>query len=225
MTEAIGTPGATGSAAVRGVLFDMDGVLVFSEEAWFLVFGDTLRSFGVAPIGREEFFAIYGSGTKADRDRYMPRQTVEEVDAAYSRFFLERIDAVRPNDEAAGVLASLRARGVRTAVATNTVSGLAREILGRTGLLPLLDAVASPDEAGAPKPDPAVLRLAARRIGLGLDECLFTGDSRYDRDAAAAAGVRFVGHRFGEGERVESLAQILPMVGERVAAGAPGGQG
>ena len=208
--------------ALRGVLFDMDGVLVFSEEAWFLVFNDTLRFFDARPIGREEFFAIYGSGTKADRDAYMPRQTVEEVDAAYARFFRERIDAVRPNEEAPRVLSALRERGVKAAVATNTVSVLAREVLALTGLLPLLDAVASPDEAGAPKPDPAVLRLAAKRIGLDPLECLFTGDSRYDEGAAAAAGVRFVGHRFGTGERVESLSELLALVDAPVAAGRAG---
>ena len=211
--------------AVRGVLFDMDGVLVFSEEAWFLVFNDTLRFFGERPIPREEFDAIYGSGTKADRDAYMPRQTLEEVDAAYARFFRERLEAVRPNEEAPRLLAALRERGVKAAVATNTVSLLAREVLGRVGLLPLLDAVASPDEAGAPKPDPAVLRLAAQRIGLDPIECLFTGDSRYDEGAAAAAGVRFVGHRFGTGERVESLSELLGIVDSPADAGRPGERG
>ncbi len=208
---------------VRAVLFDMDGVLVFSEEAWFLVYNDTLKHFGCPPISRPDFDAIYGSGTKADRDAHMPGRTIAEVDAAYARFFESRLDAVRPNREAEPVLAELRKRGIRTAVATNTVSRLAHRILGLTGLLPLLDAVASPDEAGAPKPDPAVVLLASRRLGIPLSGCLFTGDSRYDREAALAAPVRFVGHRFGPDgaadaagiagiERIESLAELLPLL-------------
>jgi len=193
---------------VRAVLFDMDGVLLFSEDAWFAVYNDTLRAFGHEPIPRAAFDAIYGNGTEADRDTYMPERTVEEVDAAYARFFEERLDHVRVNAEALPALAALRARGVSTAVATNTNRPLAERLLGRAGLLPAVDALACADEAGAGKPDPAVVRLAAARIGVSLPDALFVGDSRYDEGAALAAPVRFVGYRFGRGVRVESLAEI-----------------
>lgn len=194
---------------VRAVLLDMDGVLVFSEEAWFLVYNRTLAHFGRAPIPRGEFDAIYGNGTKADRDTYMPDRTVSEVDAAYERFFEEHLDAVRPNGEAPGFLGALRGRGIATAVATNTQNRLARRILEVAGLLPLLDAAACADEAGAGKPDPAVLHLAARRLDVPLSECLFVGDSKYDRMAARASGVRFAGYRMGHRERVDSLGDLL----------------
>jgi HAD superfamily hydrolase (TIGR01509 family) len=188
----------------------MDGVLVFSEEAWFAVYNDTLAHFGYAPIGRPAFDAIYGNGTEADRDAYMPRQTIEEVNAAYGRFFVTHLDLVRPNPEAAPFLEELARRGVRTGVATNTQHLLAREILALVGLLPLFDAVACADEAGAGKPDPAVVRLAAERLGVPLDRCLFVGDSRYDRDAAQRAPVSFAPYRMPGG--ASSLCELLPLV-------------
>ena len=156
---------------VRAVLLDMDGVLVFSEDAWFDVYNDTLRSFGHAPVSRAAFDAIYGNGTKADRDAYMPERTVAEVDAAYVRFFETRLDRIRPNPEAAAALGALRAMGIPTSVATNTNRPLAGRILEAQGLLGLVDAVSGADEAGAGKPDPAVVRLAAetgRRAAPGL---------------------------------------------------------
>ena len=192
----------------RAALFDMDGVLVFSEEAWFAVYNDTLSLFGYPPIGRPAFDAIYGNGTEADRDMYMPRQTIEEVNAAYGRFFTKHLDLVRPNPEAAPFLAELMRRGVRLGVATNTQHRLAGEILGLVGLSALFDAVACADEAGAGKPDPAVVRLAASRLGIPLDECLFVGDSRYDREAAERAPVRFVPYRMPGG--LTALAELLP---------------
>ncbi|KAA0253105.1 MAG: HAD family hydrolase [Acidobacteria bacterium] len=195
---------------VRAVLLDMDGVLVFSEEAWFLVYNRTLAHFSRPPISRAAFDAIYGNGTKADRDAYMPDRTVEEVDEAYGRFFEEHLEAVRPNEEARVLLAALRERGVASAVATNTQHRLARRVLSLTGLLPLLDAVACADEAGAGKPDPAVLHLAASRLRVPLSDCLFVGDSKYDRMAARSAGVRFAGYRMGHRVRIDSLAEVLP---------------
>jgi HAD superfamily hydrolase (TIGR01549 family) len=190
----------------------MDGVLVFSEDAWFAVYNETLTSFGHAPIDRATFLAIYGNGTKADRDLYMPERSVTEVDAAYRRFFEERLGAVRPNEEALPALGALRERGRRLAVATNTNRGLAERILRLAGILPAVDALACADEAGAGKPDPAVVRLAAERVGVSLPECLFVGDSRYDEAAALAAPVRFVGYRFGGGERVESLDELVSLL-------------
>ena len=193
----------------RGVLFDMDGVLVFSTEAWFSVYNATLAHFGHPPIGREAFLRIFGNGTQADRAAYMPERTVEEIDAAYRRFFAERLDAIELNPEAIPALAALRAEGIRTALATNTNRKLAEAILGRFGVSEHLTALACADEAGAGKPDPAVIRLAARRLELPLGECVMVGDSRYDEAAAAAAPVTFVGYRYGKAPtRIEALSEV-----------------
>lgn len=197
---------------IRAVLFDMDGVLVFSEDAWFAVYNLTLVHFGRAPVSRAEFDSIYGNGATADRDAYMPDRSVEEIEATYAGLFEDHLGEIRPNTEAIRVLAQLRRRGIRTAVATNTTAPLARRILDLHGLLPLLDATASGSEAGAGKPDPGVVRLAAERIGIPLEECLFVGDSRFDEQAAFAAPVRFVGLGHGSGERIESLRELLDLV-------------
>jgi phosphoglycolate phosphatase-like HAD superfamily hydrolase len=100
-------------------------------------------------------------------------------------------------------------------VATNTNRALADRILQVQGLLGLVDAVSGADESGAGKPDPAVVRLAANRAGAPFESCLFVGDSRYDEEAARRAPVRFLGYRFGNGERIESLAALPGLAGAR----------
>lgn len=187
----------------------MDGVLVFSEEAWFLVYNDTLRHFGHAEITREAYAALYGGDTERDRDAYMPERSLDEVRGAFERFFEHHLDAVRVNPEALGVLRALRASGIVTAAATNTNRALAERLLAGAGLLSSLDALACADEAGAGKPDPAVLHLAASRLGVPLVDAVLVGDSRYDEGAARAAPVRFIGYRFGDGARIESLTELL----------------
>jgi HAD superfamily hydrolase (TIGR01509 family) len=211
---------AASVAPVRAVVFDMDGVLVFSEDAWFAVYNDTLAHFGRAAISRAAFDAIYGNGTEADRDAYMPSQTVAEIDAAYARHFEARLDRIRPNPEAADALRALRDMSVATSVATNTNRLLAGRILEVRGLLDLVDAVTGADEAGAGKPDPAVVRLAAARVGAPLEACVFVGDSRFDEEAARRAAVRFVGYRYGAAERVESLAELPGLAAARTRGSA-----
>ena len=195
--------------APRGVLFDMDGVLIFSTEAWFGVYNDTLGHFGHPRIGREEFLRIFGNGTQADRAMYMPERSVEEIDAAYRRFFAERLGDIALNPEAAPALLRLRERGIRTSLATNTNRKLAESILQRLGVADLLTAFACADEAGAGKPDPAVIRLAAERLALPLSDCLMVGDSRYDEEAAITAPVAFAGYRYGSAPtRIEALSEV-----------------
>ena len=195
------------------VIFDMDGVLVFSEEAWFAVYNETLVHFGHAAISRQAFDAIYGNGTEADRAMYMPERSVAEIDAAYDRFFRRHLGAIRVNEEAPAALAALRGRGVKTGLATNTNGPLAARILLHADLRPLLDAVASADEAGAGKPDPAVLRLASRRLGVPLARSVFVGDSRYDAEAARRAPVPFVGFRRDGDGRVDRLSALPGLLG------------
>ncbi len=191
----------------------MDGVLVFSEDAWFDVYNETLVSFGHAPIPRAAFDAIYGNGTEADRDAYMPERTVAEVDAAYAHLFEKCLGRIRPNPEASAALGALRGMGLVTSVATNTNRRLAGRILEAQGLLDLVDAVTGADEAGAGKPDPAVVRLAAARAGVPLEACVFVGDSRYDEEAARRAPVQFLGYRYGSGDRIESLGALPGLAG------------
>ena len=187
----------------------MDGVLVFSTNAWFGVYNDTLEHFGHPRISRPDFLKIFGRGTAADRALYMPERSEAEIDAAYRRFFARRLGDIEVNPAAAPTLRELARRGVRTSLATNTNRALAEAILGTVGLAGLLDELACADEAGAGKPDPAVVRLAASRLGMPLEKCVLVGDSVYDAEAARAAPVAFIGFRYGEGPlRIEELSEI-----------------
>ena len=95
-----------------------------------------------------------------------------------------------PDSEPA--LRSWRARGLRTVVASNWDSSLA-EVLGRVGLLPLVDGVVSSAQVGHAKPHPALFVRALAVAGARPEEALYVGDSASDDlEGAAAAGVRAV---------------------------------
>jgi HAD superfamily hydrolase (TIGR01493 family) len=82
---------------------------------------------------------------------------------------------------------ALTARGLATAVVSNWDIGL-RGHLRRLGLdLPVVTSA----EAGAPKPDPAIFRLALARLGVAPDRALHVGDSPADEEGARAAGMQF----------------------------------
>ncbi|MDQ4082256.1 MAG: HAD-IA family hydrolase [Actinomycetota bacterium] len=65
------------------------------------------------------------------------------------------------------------------------------EHLALLGIASRFETVVTSAEAGAPKPDPAIFRLALARLGVEPRQALHVGDSEADRLGAHAAGLAF----------------------------------
>jgi putative hydrolase of the HAD superfamily len=97
-----------------------------------------------------------------------------------------------PFPDAEPALRSWRAHGLRTVVASNWDASLA-EVLGRVGLLSLVDGVVSSAQVGHAKPHPALFERALEVAGARPEQALYVGDSTpHDLEGATAAGVRAV---------------------------------
>lgn len=193
----------------RAVLFDMDGVLVKSDEVWFRAVEVAGQRFRGRPITREEFFPTFGQGTAADIRVFGLDCTAAQLDALYVVEFLRHLDAMWINPEAQPVLASLQAQGVKLALVTNTVSTLATRILAHAGLKDFFECLATADRVTHAKPAPDLLQLACRELSVSPADTWMVGDTRYDSQAAQAAGVYFVGLGIDGSRRIESLSELL----------------
>ena len=195
---------------VKAVLFDMDGVLVDSFEAWARLVDATARHFGCPPVDREQFRATYGHSTEEDVRAFFPGQTAERVDAYYGAHFAVYASYVQTVPGAKEVLAALKRRDIPTAVVTNTASPLAGEILASCGLE--VDVVVSGSDVAQGKPAPDMVLRACELLGVSPTEALVVGDSAFDRNAAEAAGARFVGFGVEADEAVAELSDVLTLV-------------
>jgi len=101
----------------------------------------------------------------ADQDRLIER--VREL-GAHRR--------IRAYDEAAGVLAQLRGRGITLAICSNWDWDLA-EAIDAAGLAGTVDVVMSSAWIGARKPHPRAYDAVLERIGVGPRDALFVGDT------------------------------------------------
>jgi putative hydrolase of the HAD superfamily len=99
----------------------------------------------------------------------------------------------RPYPEASGVLAALRERGCALVVVSNWDVSL-HDVLDRTRLRPLVDAVVTSAELGVAKPDPAIFaRALVLAGGVAPEEALHAGDDvAADVEGARAAGIAAV---------------------------------
>jgi putative hydrolase of the HAD superfamily len=94
--------------------------------------------------------------------------------------------------EVPAALGRLRTAGARLAVVSNWDVSL-HDVLERTQLRALVDAVVISAELGAAKPDPAIFRAALDRLGASAADAMHVGDSvEHDVEGARAAGLRAV---------------------------------
>jgi HAD superfamily hydrolase (TIGR01549 family) len=177
---------------LRGVLYDLDGVLINSGRAWYNVLLRGLREAGRPPVSWARFQGTFGQGVDADRAEFFPEWSASQLGAFYAHAFVEELPAVDVLDGALQALDELRARGLRQAVVTNTPVELARRVLELKGIASRVDALAASGE-GAEKPAPDLLLLALERLRLRRDHALYVGDSEVDHAAARAASVTMVG--------------------------------
>ncbi|MEX2598972.1 MAG: HAD family hydrolase [Dehalococcoidia bacterium] len=195
----------------RAVLFDMDGVLMHSFEAWLSLMNAAAKHFGRPPISRDSFRAVYGQPTSADVEMYFPTQTEEEVEAYYDAHFHEHASASEVSPEAAPVMEALKERGLGVAVITNTPSSLAKQMLDAASLEP--DVLIGGSDVPNAKPAPDIIFRACELLGVEPWDVLVVGDSRYDKQAAAAAASPFAGiGGLGGNFTIQDLQQVLDIV-------------
>lgn len=194
---------------MRAVLFDLDGVLVQSKEVWFHLMRGAAAHFGHPDIARPAFEATFGQGVDADVNTFFRGTAYADLDAYYDAHFMDHAAHFVADPGAPAVFEGLHAAGVKTCVVTNTSTPLAREILARVGLRPG-GLVGSSDVARA-KPAPDMVLAGLEKTGVAAAEAVMVGDSPYDREAARAAGVRFLGYGGIAGDA--QLARLEDLLG------------
>ena len=167
----------------RGVAVSEDDArrAMLAEMAYYRATTTTRRDFagldGPAP-------ALRGHRARASSGTALPVGDVEDALLAAIRF--------RPYPEVPGVLAALGARGVARVVVSNWDVSL-HDVLERTRLRPLLDAVVTSAEFGAAKPDPSIFHHALALAGATPAEAVHAGDDvEADVEGARAAGIAAV---------------------------------
>ena len=213
--------------------FDLDGTLVDSVADIAHALNAALHEVGLPPHPVSAVRTYVGDGARMlvvrglqhahGRHGAPPADAdVDDVLARFRRVYgLDPVGQTRAFDGVDEALAALAADGADhnahiLVVVTNKPGVFARPIVealfpGRFAL------VVGPDDLGCQKPDPAVLRAVAERLGRRVD--VFVGDGGTDIGVAQAAGIPSVGVTWGlKPDEVRTATVVIDDTGQLAAA-------
>lgn len=188
------------------VVFDLDGTLADTAPDLTAALNHTLGVLGRPPVPAADVRHMVGHGARAllrqglGASGSADEVLVERGFPIFIAYYEAHIaDGTRPFDGVEDALAALKAAGVRLAICTNKLEGLALELVAALGWAGRFAAVVGGDTLPVRKPDPAPLFLAIERAGGG--RAAYVGDSITDTDTARAARVPCVALTFGFSDR------------------------
>jgi HAD superfamily hydrolase (TIGR01509 family) len=197
---------------IKAVLFDLDGVLVDSYDAWFHQFQGVLRHFGHEPINEAEFHKHWGQSTDHDVATFMPERTTDEVKQYFVNHYHEYVKYLKLEPYAERILCFVNELNLHVGCVTNSHRPIVSETLAHFQIENYFGTVVTADDVQQPKPAPAMLREACRHLGTLLEQTLFLGDTPVDAQAAANAGCVFAGYRIDGAMRVEDHEQFAGLL-------------
>jgi putative hydrolase of the HAD superfamily len=197
----------------RGLLLDFGGVLTtslldairrFCAESG-LEPDMLLKAFREDPEGRQLLIDVE-RGAIGQAEFEMGIGGLLGVD--HHRLVERLLSTVEPEPAILEAAERARAAGVRTGVLSNSWGLHPYNPYASWGLAQRFDVVVISAETGTRKPDPAIYRLAAERLGLRCEACVFVDDLAHNLEPARALGMTAI-QKTSAGQLLDELEGLL----------------
>ena len=207
---------------MRAFIFDLDGVLVFTDKYHYLAWKQVADELGIyfdeiinnrlRGVSRVESLEIilerYEGSPLLCSDK-------EKVAEKKNEIYRKSLTEMTPNDvteETRNTLIELKNRGYKLAIGSSSKN--AKFILERVGLTQYFDAISDGTNITKSKPDPEVYLKAAEFLGEEASECVVVEDAYSGIDAAKSAGMEAIGigdaYSYDRADyRISSFSELL----------------
>jgi HAD superfamily hydrolase (TIGR01509 family) len=186
---------------IRGIILDVDGTLVDSNDAHARAWVEAFAEHGIN-VPYEEVRKRIGKGG----DKLMPEvsgisEETREGEAISKRrgeiFKSRYLPHLKAFPRTRELLQRMRDDGLKLVVASSAKEDELKPLLEKAGAADLIEEKTSSDDADNSKPDPDIVHAALDGAGFTADEAVMLGDTPYDIEAASKAGVNVIAFRCG----------------------------
>jgi HAD superfamily hydrolase (TIGR01509 family) len=186
---------------LQGVIFDIDGTLVDSNDAHAQSWVDTF-----AEAGYEVPFDVVRPLIGMGADKLLPKTIDVRHDSEKGKKLLARrseifqgqyLPRLKPLPDSRALVLRVRADGLKAIVATSAKDAELKGLLRAAGVNDLMEERATASDAKRSKPDPDIVQAAVEESEIDKESLIMIGDTPYDIEAANRAGVKCIAFRSG----------------------------
>lgn len=203
----------------KAVIFDLDGVICFTDKYHYLAWKLLADKIGVyfdedinnrlRGVSRRESLEIILEGGEKSYSEEEKQEMLDFKNEQYVSFIQDMSDKDL-SEEVKDTLDVLRSKKYLLAIGSSSKN--AKTILQRLGLENYFDAISDGTNITKSKPDPEVFLKAAEFLGVSPTECLVVEDAKAGIDAAVAGGFDSAG--LSEAAEYERTTYSLKNFGE-----------
>jgi HAD superfamily hydrolase (TIGR01509 family) len=178
---------AGGVMARRAVLFDIDGTLVDTNYLHAVAWAEAFAAHGY-DVSMSICHGLIGQGS----DRLVTSAVGHHDDAvvdAHSDIYGAQLHRLRAFPQAGELLRMTKQSGLAVVLATSASSHDVGHLRAAIDADDAIDGVTTSDDVEASKPDPDIVQAALDNAKVGADAAVFVGDTVWDVEAAARAGL------------------------------------
>ncbi|MBC1460787.1 beta-phosphoglucomutase [Listeria welshimeri] len=190
------------TTALKGVVFDLDGVITDTAHYHYLAWKKTAESIGI------EFDEAFNENLKGvsridslllilkkdGRENDFTEEQIETLAAEKNEFYVSLLQEITPTDVLPGIkelIVDLKKQNLKCAIAS--VSKNARTVLNALEMGQAFDYIVDAARITKSKPDPEIFVEACRGLGLETAEVVGIEDAQAGIEAINAAGIISVG--------------------------------
>ena len=185
---------------IKGLIFDLDGVLVTTEHNHFIAWKNTAEILGI-PFNEEDNEQLKGI-SRVDSlkkilelgNKSISDETFNELLTKKNEYYLNSIADINQSNLLPGVLSVLKnaqLHGIKCAVGSSSKN--ARFILSKLQIDSYFSVIVDGNDVSFPKPHPEVFLKGAQQMGLEPFECIVFEDAKSGVQAAKEGGFTAIG--------------------------------
>jgi beta-phosphoglucomutase len=179
---------------IKAVIFDMDGVLIEARDWHYEALNRALRLFGYE-ISRYAHLTTYDGLPTSKKlemlslESGLPRELHGFINEMKQTYTMEIVHTLcKPRFVHEYALSTLKAKGYRLAVASNSIRHTVEVMMKKARLDTYLDTIITASDITSPKPDPEIYHTTIGQLGFAPHECLVVEDNENGVRAALASG-------------------------------------
>lgn len=188
-------------AQIHGVILDVDGTLIDSNDALAKAWLEAMAQYGHF-VPYEQIRWLIGEGG----DKLMPqtlglssqsdegKKISARRKAVFTQLYMPTLQAFPETRE---LVERIHASGLKVAIGSSAKQDELEAELRIVNIEDLVDVVVSGSDVEHSKPSPSIVEVALEKLGLPPDEVVMIGDTPYDIESAAKARVGTIAMRTG----------------------------